>query len=265
MRVCILLKTPQGTLSLPRHYNELLQGFLYRHLEAELAKRLHDEGFSDPESRRRLRFFTFSRLMGRWRLNGEEIVFMGPVRWVVASPWEELLSSLVEHLLKSPKLELDSQPVHVEEITVEPPLEPKRPVTVQALSPITIYSTLYTAEGKRKTYYYSPFEGEFEELLLKNLARKARTWYGRGVEAKGGIRPLKVSPRDEHIVRYKGTVIKAWTGIYELDLPPKLFQMAFDAGLGAKNSQGFGCIAWEPSVGEMQPQRRSLKEGNEGE
>jgi CRISPR-associated endoribonuclease Cas6 len=246
MRVDITLNASQG-LRLPRQYNELLQGFLYGHLEAELARRLHDEGFVDPEGRRRLRFFTFSRLMGRWRAEGEGIVFMGPVRWVVASPWEELLSSLVEHLLKSPKLELSSQSIRVEGITVEPPLEPKRPIVVQALSPITAYSTLYTVEGRRKTYYYSPFEDEFEELLLKNLARKVRIWYGKEVEAEGSIRPVKVSPRDEHIVKYKGTVIKAWTGIYELNLPEELFQMAFEAGLGAKNSQGFGCIAvWNP-------------------
>jgi len=255
MRVDITLNA-SGGLRLPRQYNELLQGFLYGHLEAELARRLHDEGFIDPGSRRRLRFFTFSRLMGRWRTDGEQIVFSGPVRWLVASPWEELLSSLVEHLLKGPKLELGSQPIHVENIEVEPPLEPRRPITVQALSPITVYSTLYTAEGRRKTYYYSPFEAEFEELLLKNLARKARIWSGRKarcegsygeVKAEGHIRPVKVSPRDEHIVRYKGTVIKAWTGVYELDLPPELFRMAFDAGLGAKNSQGFGCVAvWSP-------------------
>lgn len=59
MRVCISLKGLQEGLRLPRQYNELLQGFLYHHLEAELAKRLHDEGFSDPESRRRMKFFTF--------------------------------------------------------------------------------------------------------------------------------------------------------------------------------------------------------------
>jgi CRISPR-associated endoribonuclease Cas6 len=246
MRVDITLNSSEG-LRLPRQYNELLQGFLYRHLEAELARRLHDEGFMDPESRRRLRFFTFSRLMGRWRPDGEGIFFRGPVRWLVASPWEELLSSLVEHLLQSRELKIGTQSIHVENIEVEPPLEPRRPITVQALSPVTIYSTLYTAEGKRKTYYYSPFEAEFEELLLKNLARKARTWYGKDVEAEGHIRPVKVSPRDEHIVKYKGTVIKAWTGVYELDLPPELFRMAFDAGLGAKNSQGFGCLAvWNP-------------------
>ncbi|MGB9793083.1 MAG: CRISPR-associated endoribonuclease Cas6 [Thermacetogeniaceae bacterium] len=30
--------------------------------------------------------------------------------------------------------------------------------------------------------------------------------------------------------------------MYELCLPKELFKMAFEAGLGAKNSLGFGCI-----------------------
>ncbi|NSW80643.1 MAG: CRISPR-associated endoribonuclease Cas6, partial [Chthonomonadetes bacterium] len=51
-----------------------------------------------------------------------------------------------------------------------------------------------------------------------------------------------VNKRNEHIVFYKDTVIKAWSGVYEVSLPEPLFRMAMDAGLGSKNSQGFGCM-----------------------
>jgi len=43
-------------------------------------------------------------------------------------------------------------------------------------------------------------------------------------------------------VKYKGTVIKGWMGIYRLKGAVSLLKMALDAGLGAKNSQGFGCV-----------------------
>lgn len=43
-------------------------------------------------------------------------------------------------------------------------------------------------------------------------------------------------------MRYRETVIKGWTGIYELDLPEPFFYLAYDAGLGSKNSQGFGML-----------------------
>nr|BAL52720.1 CRISPR-associated Cas6 family protein [uncultured prokaryote] len=159
----------------------------------------------------------------------------------------DFLGSLATHLISQRSLRLGYTELYLESLEVEPPITPKRPILVQALSPITVYSTLLTSEGKCKTYYYCPWEREFEALLLKNLQRKARVWYGSPIREEGHIRPSKVSPRDEHIVKFKDTIIKAWTGIYELDLPTEYLEMAYYAGLGAKNSQGFGCVAlWQP-------------------
>jgi CRISPR-associated endoribonuclease Cas6 len=56
------------------------------------------------------------------------------------------------------------------------------------------------------------------------------------------IKPLRVNKRNEVIAIFKGTVIKGWTGIYELQLPEPYFSLAYDAGLGSKNSQGFGMV-----------------------
>jgi CRISPR-associated endoribonuclease Cas6 len=260
MRLRLTLRAvPRERLVLPFSYNELIQAFLYRHLDAHLARRLHDEGIPDPAAvNRRLKLFVFSRLLGRWRPRGDHrIAFYGPVQLVVASPIGAFLESLAVHLLQERQLRLGLREFELVSLEVEPLPPLTRPLLVEALSPITVYSTLYTAEGKRKTYYYSPFEAEFEELLLKNLARKVRTWYGKEIEAEGHIRPVKVSPRDEHVLKYKGTVIKAWTGIYELELPPALFEMAFAAGLGAKNSQGFGCIG----VWRSRPLVKERREG----
>lgn len=256
MRVALSLVGKEGRLRLPRQYNELVQGFIYKHLDGCLAKSVHDEGFADPRSaKRKLKLFAFSRLSpdrnagGRWRFVGEHIEFQGPVCLVISSPMVDFLSSLAEHLLTEPRLMLGDQELELLGVGVEGAPEHRRPVLVRTLSPITIYSTLQGGDGKKKTYYYTPFECEFSELLVKNLVRKVRVWEGREVEAEGEVRPIKVSKRNEHVLNYKGTVIKAWSGIYELDLPPRLFQMAFDAGLGAKNSQGFGCIeVWKPST-----------------
>lgn len=260
MRICLTLGTHQGELSVPIQYNEYIQAFLYSHLDRHLAARLHDEGIADPVGQRRLKFFTFSRLLGKWRVFKEKMIFSDPVKLVVASPMADFLRSLATHLISQRSLSLGSHELCLEALEIEPPLRAQRPILVQALSPITVYSTLFTAEGKRKTYYYSPWEQEFEALLLKNLQRKARVWYGSQTGGGGHIRPFKVSPRDEHIVKFKGTVIKAWTGIYELDLPREYLEMAYYAGLGAKNSQGFGCLAlWESAVKDLAPRLRSQK------
>lgn len=249
MRILITFAGDRGRLKFPRQYNQLVQGFIYRHLDAWLAKKVHDEGFADPHNlKRRLRLFTFSRLIpvreagGRWHSEDDHILFEGPVQLTIASPVADFLSSLVEHLLKNPQLDLGGREVSLIEARVEPAPEYRRPVLVRALSPITVYSTLHAPNGKKKTYYYSPFESEFSLLVVKNLARKVRAWSGEEVEAEGEVRPVRVSKRNERVLKYKGTVIKAWDGVYELELPERLFRMAFDAGLGAKNSQGFGMV-----------------------
>lgn len=43
----------------------------------------------------------------------------------------------------------------------------KDDVTIRMLSPVTIHSTLFSANDKKKTYYYSPFEEEFSQPGLR--------------------------------------------------------------------------------------------------
>jgi len=53
---------------------------------------------------------------------------------------------------------------------------------------------------------------------------------------------INVSKRNEAIVNFKGTWVKGWMGLYELNLPEPFFTLAYNAGLGSKNSQGFGMV-----------------------
>lgn len=62
MRLKLFLGKRKEPFAIPVHYNYLLQSLIYRHLEAHLAQRLHDEGIG--EGTKRFRYFTFSRLMG---------------------------------------------------------------------------------------------------------------------------------------------------------------------------------------------------------
>ncbi len=56
------------------------------------------------------------------------------------------------------------------------------------------------------------------------------------------ISPEKVSNRNHHVICFKDTVVKAWSGLYKIEGSDELMRIAFDCGLGAKNSQGFGMI-----------------------
>jgi len=82
--------------------------------------------------------------------------------------------------------------------------------------------------------------------VLDNLKKKVVAFYGEGKypELDGAyIRPYRVDEKNMAIVKYKGFVIKGWMGLFKLNLPEPYLSLAYNAGLGAKNSQGFGM--WE--------------------
>jgi CRISPR-associated endoribonuclease Cas6 len=253
MRLVLRLHPADGPSRVPVHYNGLIQALIYNHLDEHLAQELHDEGF--PEGKRHLKLFTFSRLLGHCRVRDGWLEPWGVMRLVIASPMVSFLDSLAVHLVRSAELRLGPARFLVESVEVAFEQPYRSPVLLRALSPITVYSTPQTADGRKKTYYYAPTEPEFGQLLLANLRRKVRVWTGEDIpEDNASFRPYRVSSRDQHVVLYKGTVIKGWSGLYELQAPEPYFRMALDAGLGAKNSQGFGCVeVWEPRPTLLHP------------
>jgi len=247
MRLRLQLETETGLLKVPVHYNQLLQGLVYDHLSRSLADRVHTQGFQ--HEKRQFRMFTFSRLVGRTRLrrnaNGSnDIEFAGPVSFWLASPETDILESFASHIVREGQVRLGDADCRVSAVEVPFAEIPGNQVTVRTLSPITVYSTLLTADGRKKTYYYAPTEREFSEQIDANLHKKAAALGHDANHSSDSVSfaPVRVSARDQHIVMFKNTVVKAWSGIYELKGPPDLLRLAFDCGLGAKNSQGFGMI-----------------------
>lgn len=244
MRIRLEFAPCAEKLALPLHYNSQIQGFIYRNLDRAISDWVHNEGVA--LGKRRFRFFTFSRLLGKYRIEGESIEFTGPVQVHIGSVHEQILESLVKHLLMEEVVWLGEERCELLRVEVEETPKIGRPVLVRTLSPITVYSTLIGGDGRKKTYYYSPMEKDWEEQLLASLRRKAQAlgWGERKLASLAGahIRPVRVGKQDLRIVKYRETVIKAWTGLYELDLPEPFFLLAYDSGLGSKNSQGFGMV-----------------------
>ncbi len=213
MRLRLTFAPADGVCRLPLHYNQLVQGFLYRHLDESLAQALHDEGF--VEGKRRLRLFTFSRLQGRSVVDGGTIVFADEFSLVVASPDVRFLESLAMNVMRNRRVSFGEAVAELTAVEVEADTPYQRPALLRALSPITVYSTLMHPDGRRKTYYYSPWEEEFSSLIVRNLERKCRVFMDTEVTAEDGyVKPVRVSARNQHVAFYKGTVIRAWSGIY---------------------------------------------------
>ncbi|HOK23765.1 MAG TPA: CRISPR-associated endoribonuclease Cas6 [Candidatus Hydrothermia bacterium] len=240
MRLGIVFKS-ENKVILPLSYNEIVQGFIYGNLSPTVAEHLHEEGFKD--GKRSFRLFTFSRLLGNFTIQNDSFQIKSPFKLIISSPHRDTLQNLAENLLKSPEAELGNQKVTIESISAHftPPLEGE--AEIEMLSPVTVYSTLTRADGGKKTYYYNPKEEEFSVLIRENIIKKYKALYEKdpgGTEFH--IEPLKVLKKDEKIITYKGFVIKGWMGTYKISGTPELLKIAYEAGIGAKNSQGFGCF-----------------------
>jgi len=249
MRIKIQLEA-SSSLTLPVHYNALLQGMIYHQIDGNLADWLHEQAYQT--ACRTYKMFTFSRLVGPFSRANGQLKFRGPVWFQLASLNNEVLCSLAEHLLKAPDVRLGANRCRVAgvEVLAQPEVDFSKPVRVKALSPLVIYETLYDAKGRSKTHYLNPQDLEWGQRMIDNLARKAEAleWEDPHGALKGAwIRPHRVNLNDQKIVMYKKSgqrdfVIKGWMGLYKIKLPEPYFWLAYDAGLGGKNAQGFGMV-----------------------
>lgn len=237
MRMELRISSNKERIVLPLDYNYHLQGFLYSSVSPELASFLHGRGFE--YEKRSFKMFTFSKLMGRYEIRNGAIAFTMPVRLVISSPLERFVSELANTMLTSKGLKLCGEDIAVEEISVLERPEIEGSMRIRMMTPLVAYSTLLTPDGGKKTYYYNPSEPEFTEQTDGNLRKKYEAFYGRAPRArKLSLKPL--GRPEERIVRYRDNVIKGYTGTFLIDGNRRLLELAYDCGLGSKNSQGFG-------------------------
>ena len=224
---------------LPIHYNHLVQAFIYNTIDDKLAKFLHSKGYGDG---RNFKLFCFSNLKGNYDLKSIPgfIVFNDKIELVISSPVTDFCESLANGLLKK-TLRLAENILEVQGVAVDWKKVTGNTMTAVTISPIVAYSTLLRPDGRKYTCYFQPGENDFERIIYENLKKKYRAFCGEEPpDGEVSIECLR-QPR-LHVVNYKETVIKGYTGKMVLKGSTELLLMALNAGLGSKNSQGFGCL-----------------------
>ncbi|EDP75366.1 CRISPR-associated endoribonuclease Cas6 [Hydrogenivirga sp. 128-5-R1-1] len=229
----------EEAIALPKSYNHILQAFFYSNMDPVLSKFLHDIGFT--HGKRRFKLFTFSKVIGKITRRDKRrgFVFFSPdVTLYFASPLIDIVSSSVKTFLKRGNLFLGRNTVSLSSIELVKP-EVDGEMTVRCLSPITVYRT---PKGEKRFQYLSPWQDEFYELLRKNLVKKYELVYSKSYKGELEIEPVKVIEGYRKKVLYRGTLVEAWEGYYKLKGNEDMLRLALEAGLGAKNSQGFGMV-----------------------
>lgn len=239
MRIIVHMVS-EKPIVLPVNYNYIIQAVVLRWLGDESYRRfVHDTGYS--YKKREYKLYTFSRLEGAYSLENKRISFPNGANLTISSVDEAFLNYLVNNIISKDKFKILDNQVRIENIECMA-YHYSTPLNISTKSAIVTYSTLQNGTVK-KTYYYSPYEREFTEMLRQNLIRKYIALH----DAEPADTSFKITidekskPR-ENVLTYKGTIIKGWSGRFRLEGSNELLKLAYDAGLGSKNSQGFGCI-----------------------
>jgi len=240
VRIKISLQS-DNPVALDYQYPLQLRALIYRLLPPDYAERLHDIGF--PYEKRRFKLFTFSRIFGKRIPSNKAVpkplIFAPKIYFYLASPITNLLEYVANESIRRTELRLANNLLSLKAIEVENEPIFQQQIKIKMLSPMAIRSTLITAEGKKKSYYYNPYENEFSTLMRKNLEKKYQLIFKN--ELQGELEIIPLAKGKERILKGDHNfIIKAWDGIYELRGTPELIQLSYSTGLGEKNSLGLG-------------------------
>jgi CRISPR-associated endoribonuclease Cas6 len=240
MRLQVRFHLPKP-LCLPINYQQILQGYLYHMIEDEkFSDFLHNHGYQ--YGKRQFRLFVFGRLQGKpvVDMRQKSITFTDHVEWQISSCLPQFIRELGQSFLMRKTMDLNGQPLNVEEIKYEDVKINQTSCIVRMLSPITVCSTYVSKDGKKTTQYFAPNDPAFCHLVQENMLKKYAAYFGEQFNGTFQIKPLQYSSKDKVITRFKGTLIEGWHGRYLLEGDPEILSFAYAVGLGARNSQGFG-------------------------
>lgn len=240
----VLSSRDTSEVVLPRINLNILQSFVYSIFSPERARFLHESGYEYQS--RKFKLFTFSWLKGKKnKIDEKHIFFQSPVKLVLSSPLTPVLEDLASGVLGKEQLRLGNNNLMCNAVKVLKEQKPSGYMQVKALSPITCYSTMYKKDGTPYTVYFSPFEQEFQEQIQNNLLKKYTLIYpGEPLpESNVDFKPIG-RPRLQVALfsAEDSRPIKGWWGRFQLEGPKELLSVAIDAGMGAKNSAGWGCV-----------------------
>lgn len=233
MRIKLTFHADSSPLALPLSYYHCLQGLIYNLMSSPLAGQLHEKEETKP--------FVFSSLSGPYLLDRENklILFSDQVSFHIASSDSYLLLTILSSIVSKPgKFALLGQKIVFDDARVERYfLEEQESYIIETMSPITLHKS-FEEDGRKKTYYFSPNEPDFNEALNGNFLRKA-SLFGSDVP-KTPISLLPSGNVKKAVALYKNFTIVGFNGVFRFLGKKEQLLFLLDQGLGDRNSEGFG-------------------------
>ncbi|WP_232521350.1 CRISPR-associated endoribonuclease Cas6 [Tepiditoga spiralis] len=222
---------------LPISYQYYLQGLFYN-LVTKKFDYLHDEGIIVDS--KTMKPFSYSKIFCKRYEVKDNSIYFGDEIWIYfSSPFEILLEEFLEKLTELNNIRIGNNFLNISSIrrlryTFD------NYALVKTLSPILVYEKVLRVNGERKLLRYNPKDPEFCEIIKYNMSTKGKA-LGINTETFNII-PQRINPTNKRVLKYKTTTFEAWEGTYKIYGNNEVLKLAFDWGLGLRNSQGFGMI-----------------------
>lgn len=239
----------KSNIILPVGYTKYVQALIYNIFSQKVRNFVHEEGY---RSDRKFSLFCFSWILEEAKYFEKMKIFdFGQkISFYISSPVDDLIEDLINGLVKNDKFRIGENEIYLSVVTaIQKIFETPESIDIVALTPIEVHRT-FMENGRNKTQYYSPFDKEFKELININIRDKWQAFYNEPLSEEIEITPLfggeKAEKKYKRVVYYgfgdKKYIVEGWKGKYNLKGNPKVLSFVYDAGLGSKNSQGFGFI-----------------------
>lgn len=262
MRLRITLRPLQRNCSIPLNYSYYLSTVIYHWIEIsskEYADFLHNNGYTIDGTVKRFKHFCFSQLVVPQRriINGRLIIESPRIDWYVSMPVEKSLEHLVIGIFEKKELYIEQKECRfvVDQVEILPEPSWTRQMKFRMMSPTTA-STQDVHNGSLGIHYLTQDDNRIESALQKNIINKYISLYGQPPEdtefrctfdekfienmsRKGKKITKLITIKEGHEEESK---VRGFLCPVTIEGNPQLIKLAYESGLGEKNSMGFGML-----------------------
>ncbi|ADI02104.1 CRISPR-associated endoribonuclease Cas6 [Syntrophothermus lipocalidus] len=239
MRLHVIFSS-DGPIKLPWNYLHLLHGYLYAAITRtypDVGVFLHEQGFVVEDHKYKM--LVFSRLFPKKAAGIDDgLILQPPFHWWVSSPLSPAMEALAATMLKEGTALIGGVELRIKKIEAEPVPEFTGRVLCEMISPL-IASTGIVRNRKLHKRFLLPSEPDFWRVVEDNLRRKAVA-LGLSVVHTDEMKFEVIGNWKSRLFEAQGTWVRGYEGSFIIMGAEKLFALAYEAGLGERNSQGFG-------------------------
>ena len=245
-----LNKSALGNL-IPISYQYELSAWIYNVIAKSntlYATWLHDNGFSD--SNKRFKMFTFSNIFPQEKAIGDRLIIRYDISYIFLSflP-EKSTEEFIKGIFSENEFTLGDKKSRVQfrvegiEALPSPTVFDLNNCEHLTLSPICV-----SIKGENGSIeYVSPEKEGYGRMLINNLKEKYLAFYGKPFEGDDNFEFELLSPAKSRLITIKAntpeiTRVKGFNYRFRLKADDELIRLMYEAGLGEKNSMGFGMV-----------------------